>query len=318
MFREAMQSETELGRQVKAYVERGELVPDSLTVALVEQRLSQPDARDGFILDGFPRTVPQAEALRDTLAAAGKPLRRGGVHRRAAGGGDSPHFRAPICGQCGATYRAGAPEVAARPVLDVRRAVGAAARRHARRRPVVVCKCIWSRRIRWWTFTGLEENWSRWTAGAGHSRRVGRHPRRLGPVRPRRAGGRRALIIFKSEPEIAAMRKAGRVVAQAHEIVRERLRPGVTTADIDRWVEEFFRRARRRVRVQRIPRISGACTCTSVNDEVVHGIPGPTGAAGRRHHRGGHRCVRRRLLRRLGVDVPGRVRCRSWRRSCCE
>src|SRR5690606_42156414 len=74
MFREALQSDTELGRQVKEYVERGELVPDSLTVALVEQRLSQPDARDGFILDGFPRAVPQAEARRDTLAAAGKPI----------------------------------------------------------------------------------------------------------------------------------------------------------------------------------------------------------------------------------------------------
>src|SRR5690606_31792233 len=113
MFREALQSETELGRQVKAYVERGELVPDSLTVALVEQRLSQPDARDGFILDGFPRTVPQAEALRDTLAAAGKPL-------RAAVFIDVPQEEAirriserRICGQCGATYRAGAAEVAA-------------------------------------------------------------------------------------------------------------------------------------------------------------------------------------------------------------
>lgn len=113
MFREALQSETELGRQVKAYVERGELVPDSLTVALVEQRLSQPDARDGFILDGFPRTVPQAEALRDTLAAAGKPL-------HAAVFIDVPQEEAirriserRICGQCGATYRAGAAEVAA-------------------------------------------------------------------------------------------------------------------------------------------------------------------------------------------------------------
>lgn len=113
MFREALQSDTELGRQVKEYVERGELVPDSLTVALVEQRLSQPDARDGFILDGFPRTVPQAEALRDTLAAAGKPIDAAvfidvdqeEAIRRIAG--------RRVCSQCGATYGAGAPEVEA-------------------------------------------------------------------------------------------------------------------------------------------------------------------------------------------------------------
>ena len=82
------------------------------------------------------------------------------------------------------------------------------------------------------------------------------------------------MIILKSDPEIAAMRKAGRVVAQAHELVRERLRPGVTTADIDRWVEEFFRR---QGAVSAFKGYQGypAHTCTSVNDEVVHGIPGP-------------------------------------------
>lgn len=112
MFREALQSESELGKQVKQFVERGELVPDSLTVALVEERLNQPDAQDGFILDGFPRTVPQAEALNTTLAAAGKPL-------DAAVFIDVPQEEAirriserRICGQCGATFRAGAPEVA--------------------------------------------------------------------------------------------------------------------------------------------------------------------------------------------------------------
>src|SRR5690606_15756479 len=78
MFREALRSETALGRQVKEYVERGELVPDHLTVALVEERLKQPDARAGFVLDCFPRTVPQARGLEETLAAAGRPLRAAG------------------------------------------------------------------------------------------------------------------------------------------------------------------------------------------------------------------------------------------------
>ena len=63
LFREAVRNGTELGKKAKAIMDRGELVPDSLTVDLVKERLSLPDARKGFILDGFPRTVPQADAL---------------------------------------------------------------------------------------------------------------------------------------------------------------------------------------------------------------------------------------------------------------
>jgi adenylate kinase len=68
LFREHMKSESELGRQAKAYMEKGELVPDDLTIAMVEERLGRPDCSDGAILDGFPRTPPQAEALRMILA----------------------------------------------------------------------------------------------------------------------------------------------------------------------------------------------------------------------------------------------------------
>ncbi|MCX7031995.1 MAG: adenylate kinase [Spirochaetes bacterium] len=63
IFRDAIKRETELGMQVKAIVGRGDLVPDELTVSLVRERLARPDAVKGFILDGFPRTIPQAEAL---------------------------------------------------------------------------------------------------------------------------------------------------------------------------------------------------------------------------------------------------------------
>jgi len=63
IFREAVKNETELGRKVRGIMERGELVPDQLTVELVRERLSRPDVREGYILDGFPRTIPQAEAL---------------------------------------------------------------------------------------------------------------------------------------------------------------------------------------------------------------------------------------------------------------
>ena len=63
MFREAIKKETPLGKKVKEILGRGDLVPDELTVDLVRERLSQADAAKGYILDGFPRTIPQAEAL---------------------------------------------------------------------------------------------------------------------------------------------------------------------------------------------------------------------------------------------------------------
>jgi adenylate kinase len=63
IFRDAIKRQTELGLKVKEIVGRGDLVTDDLTVKLVRERLTQPDAKDGYILDGFPRTIPQAEAL---------------------------------------------------------------------------------------------------------------------------------------------------------------------------------------------------------------------------------------------------------------
>jgi len=63
LFRAAVKEGSELGRQVRGIMEKGELVPDSLTVELVKERHSKPDARGGYILDGFPRTVAQADAL---------------------------------------------------------------------------------------------------------------------------------------------------------------------------------------------------------------------------------------------------------------
>jgi adenylate kinase len=65
LFRENVSRQTELGLKVKGILDRGDLVPDEVTVTMVKNRLDQPDARQGFILDGFPRTIPQAEALKD-------------------------------------------------------------------------------------------------------------------------------------------------------------------------------------------------------------------------------------------------------------
>ena len=63
MFRAAIKNGTPVGLKAKAFIDRGELVPDSVTVEMVEERLKQPDCKNGFLLDGFPRTVEQAQAL---------------------------------------------------------------------------------------------------------------------------------------------------------------------------------------------------------------------------------------------------------------
>jgi adenylate kinase len=73
MFR-ALDESTELGRKVKAIMDRGELVPDEVTIAMIEQRLSEPDAQEGFVLDGFPRNLAQAEALDTMLSRIGRGL----------------------------------------------------------------------------------------------------------------------------------------------------------------------------------------------------------------------------------------------------
>jgi adenylate kinase len=74
IFREHVARQTPLGQAAKEFMDRGDYVPDEIAVGMVLDRLDQPDAREGFILDGFPRTVPQAKALEDALAAAGRPL----------------------------------------------------------------------------------------------------------------------------------------------------------------------------------------------------------------------------------------------------
>ena len=76
MLREAIAAETTLGRQAKAYYDRGELVPDALVIGMLGERLQAPDATSGFILDGFPRTIAQAEALEHALKDLGQELDR--------------------------------------------------------------------------------------------------------------------------------------------------------------------------------------------------------------------------------------------------
>lgn len=67
IFRTAIKNETELGKKVKSILDAGDLVPDELVVKLIKEELQEPDYTEGYILDGFPRTVPQAEAFDDYL-----------------------------------------------------------------------------------------------------------------------------------------------------------------------------------------------------------------------------------------------------------
>ena len=104
LFRAALAAGTELGEAAREYMEAGELVPDELTIAMFMEELARPAADAGAILDGFPRTVGQAKALDDTLAAAGERIRRvlyievptEKLVRRVAGRW--------VCPQCGTPY----------------------------------------------------------------------------------------------------------------------------------------------------------------------------------------------------------------------
>lgn len=104
MFREAVRQGTELGKLAQSYMDRGALVPDDVTIRMLLERIGQPDAERGFMLDGFPRNLAQAEALDRALAAEGKAIDRvlliqvsdDELVRRLSGRW--------LCRQCGAVY----------------------------------------------------------------------------------------------------------------------------------------------------------------------------------------------------------------------
>ena len=104
MLRAETDSDTEFGRRVKAIMDSGQLVPDEIMIEMIDRRITQPDCRKGFILDGFPRTVPQAKALDAMLARRGLKLDQVillDVDEAALVDRLSGRF---TCGQCGASY----------------------------------------------------------------------------------------------------------------------------------------------------------------------------------------------------------------------
>jgi len=74
LFRQALQKETELGKKAKVFMEKGQLVPDEITIQMVLERLGSPDLKNGAILDGFPRNIKQAESLDKAMAAKKKKI----------------------------------------------------------------------------------------------------------------------------------------------------------------------------------------------------------------------------------------------------
>lgn len=74
IFRENLQNKTDLGKQARVYMDKGELVPDGITIGMVENRLSQPDCKNGALLDGYPRTPTQAQALNEFLKKNGNEI----------------------------------------------------------------------------------------------------------------------------------------------------------------------------------------------------------------------------------------------------
>jgi adenylate kinase len=106
ILRDHVQRGSKLGIAARSYMDRGEYVPDDVVVSMVMHRLAEADARGGFILDGFPRTVAQAEALERALAGAGEPLT---AVLKYTIGGDLAVRRLlgrMTCGSCGRTYHA--------------------------------------------------------------------------------------------------------------------------------------------------------------------------------------------------------------------
>ncbi len=74
MLREAVRNETDLGKEAKGYMDEGDLVPDDVIIGIIAERIQEDDCADGFILDGFPRTIPQAQALHDQLEGMGRDV----------------------------------------------------------------------------------------------------------------------------------------------------------------------------------------------------------------------------------------------------
>ena len=239
MFR-ALDDATPLGREVNEIMERGDLVPDEITIRMIRERLADDDARDGFILDGFPRNLAQAEALDEMLREIGRGLdvifffdlddddaRRSRALGRAHEEGRTDDTPETIARRLAVYHEQ------TEPVVEYYRTTGKLVR-CTRRGPSRTSSAE------------IEGAWIPW---------------------------RRRMIIRKSAQEIAKMAAAGRVVAETIAHVGEQIEPGITTGELDRIADEHIR-SLGGVPTSQDYRGYPKAICISPNDMVVHGIPG--------------------------------------------
>ena len=249
LFRKHIAEETELGQEVKHILDSGKLVPDDVTNRMLIERLEQDDTADGFLLDGFPRNIGQAEVLAKVLEDSDQKLdavvqlqvSEDVLVQRLLGRGRSDDNEDVI------RHRLHVYQSETAPLLDYYRdllvtvdGVGEVDQ--------VTDRVLAALRDRYVT-GGLVDTLRQWRD--------------------------RSVIELKSPTEIEAMRAAGLVVAKTLGCVVAAIRPGVSTGELDELAEQTIRDA------GAVPSFLGyhgypATICASVNEQIVHGIPSRT------------------------------------------
>jgi len=221
ILRAAVKAETALGREAKKYMDAGSLVPDSVILSMIKEELAKPEAQQGAVLDGFPRTAVQAELVDRTLGERGQRLN----HILLLDVPEEELVRR-MTGRAAHEGRSDDTPEAIRTRLQVYQRDTAPLIAHYAERGIV-----------------------------------------------KRVPGVGGVDEIKSPREIETMASAGRIVAATLALVARHVRPGISTEELDRLAEQFIRShpgAR--------PSFKGlydfpATLCTSINQEVVHGIP---------------------------------------------
>ena len=264
IFRANIKEGTELGKKAKAFMDKGELVPDELTCDLVVDRISKPDAAKGYVLDGFPRTIPQAEALTKALEARGEKIDyainvevpdENIVHRM---GGRR------ACIGCGATYHV---EFNAPKVEDVCDTCGGELVLRDDDKPETVQKrlSVYHAQTQPLIDYYKKANVLVEVDGTEDINVIFQDIVKI-------LAAKRMSISIKTAREIEKMRRAGELLEKVHDELGRAIHPGMSTWEINKLGEEMIR--------------SFGCTpnflnyngypasiCVSVNEEVVHGIP---------------------------------------------
>ena len=262
IFRANIKNGTELGKKAKSYMDQGLLVPDELVVDLVVDRVQKEDCKEGYILDGFPRTIPQAEALDAALGedkidyALDIEVPDDHIIKRMSG--------RRACVGCGATYHLVYNPTKTEGVCDV---CGEKLILRDDDKPETVQK-------------RLDVYHEQTQPLIDYYKKAGCLVEMDGTLDinvvfenvVKILGAENMAVTIKSEREIELMREAGRILAITHEELGKAIKPGMSTLDIDRLGEEIIRSygcIPSFLNYQGYP----ASICVSVNDEVVHGIP---------------------------------------------